>query len=145
MRIVNKQIPGQIIDRLEAGIVLSGAEVKAIRLGHADLNGAHARIMGLEAYLINAKIFPYPYARAEGYQETRSRKLLLHKKEILALKSKLDQGNFTLIPLALYDHDNRFKIELALTRGTKEYEKKKISKQKVLNRVASRELKERYR
>src|SRR6478672_3053806 len=74
----------------EAGINLIGAEVKAVKLGHADLTGSFVRIMGSEVYLINAKIFPYKYARPENYDEKRTRKLLLHKKEIISLKSKIE-------------------------------------------------------
>ena len=96
MRIANKKISHfKFEERLEAGIVLLGSEVKAVRLGHADITGSYVKILGKEAYLVNAKIFPYKFSRTEGYQENRSRKLLLHKKEILALKSKMDQGKFS--------------------------------------------------
>src|SRR3990172_3243403 len=108
MKIANKRafFDYQILEKLEAGITLYGAEVKAVRLGHADLTGSHVRIIGSEAYLINAKIFPYQYARQEGYDEKRTRKLLLHKKEILTLKSRLDGQNLTLIPVSLYTHNH---------------------------------------
>ncbi|MBI3070107.1 MAG: SsrA-binding protein, partial [Candidatus Levybacteria bacterium] len=90
MKITNKRAfyDYRLLDRFEAGINLIGSEVKAVRLGHADLTGSHVRILGSEAYLLNAKIFPYQYARPEGYDEKRTRKLLLHKSEIIALKSK---------------------------------------------------------
>src|SRR5438445_387769 len=92
-----------ITDRFEAGIHLLGAEVKAVRLGHADLSGSYVKIMGSEAYLINAKIFPYEYARPENYDSKRTRKLLLHKKQLIALKSKMDGSNLTLVPISLYN------------------------------------------
>src|SRR3990167_5864426 len=101
MKIINRYAKTfKIEEKLEAGIVLLGSEVKALRAGHADISNAYVRISGPEAYLINAKIFPYKFSRIVGYQEDRTRKLLLHKKEILALKSKMDQGKFTIIRYA---------------------------------------------
>lgn len=143
MKITNKSAPSSfsIIERLEAGLVLLGSEVKALRLGHADINGAYVKIIGLEAYLINAKIFPYEYSRLENYQEDRTRKLLIHKKEILALKSKLDQGSFTLIPTMIYEKKGNFKIEVALAKGLKKQDKRKDAKRQALNRAAERDLK----
>ena len=143
MKINNKTAPSsfEIIERVEAGIVLMGSEVKAIRLGHADINGAYVKIIGLEGYLINAKIFPYEYSRLENYQEDRTRKLLLHKREILALKSKLDQGSFTLIPIHIYEKKGNFKVEVALAKGKKKQERRKDAKNQAMNRAADRELK----
>lgn len=142
MRIVNKQSRNYKIDeKVEAGIVLLGSEVKAARLGHADITASYVKIMGYEAYLVGAKIFPYEFSRVENYDEKRTRKLLLHKKEILALKSKLETGNFTLIPLALYLKKGNFKLEIAIARGKKEFERKKDSKRRVLERVQAREMK----
>ena len=77
----------EILDRMEAGMNLYGFEVKAVKMGHADLTGSFVKITGSEAYLINAKIFPYQYARPDNYDQKRTRKLLLHKKELIALKS----------------------------------------------------------
>lgn len=142
MKILNKQVSiSKILEKIEAGIVLLGSEVKAIRLGHADINSSYVKIIGLEAYLVNAKIFPYKFSRTENYDENRTRKLLLHKKEILALKSKLDQGNFTLIPLSLYIKNGNIKLEIALGKGQKAYERRKDAKKHVMERVAQRELK----
>ena len=143
MRIVNKQVNlKDIQEKIEAGVVLLGSEVKAIRLGHADLNGSYVKIIGSEAYLINAKIFPYKFSRTDNYDERRTRKLLLHKKEILSLKSRLDQGNFSLVPTSLYIKNGNIKLEIVLGRGQKAYEKRKDSKRRVLDRVAERELKQ---
>src|SRR5436190_23263563 len=113
----------KIEEKLEAGIALLGSEVKALRLGHCDISSAYVRITGSEAYLINAKIFPYKFSRIEGYQEDRTRKLLLHKKEILALKMKMDQGKFTIIPLSMYLKDNNFKLAIALVLSKNKREK----------------------
>jgi SsrA-binding protein len=136
MKITNKRafFDYELKDRFEAGINLYGAEVKAIRMGHADLTGSHARILGSEAYLINAKILPYKYARPEGYNETRSRKLLLHKKEIISLKSKLDGEKLSLVPVSLYEKHGYIKVELALGKGKKEYDKRQAIKKKDLKR-----------
>jgi SsrA-binding protein len=76
-----------ILEKIEAGISLTGAEVKSLKGGHAQLDGAFVRIIGSEAFLVNAQIFPFAYARPEGYEPRRTRKLLLHKKELLSLKS----------------------------------------------------------
>ncbi len=143
MRIVNKSAPRnyKILEKIEAGITLLGSEVKAVRGGHVNLDGAHVRIMNQEAYLVNAKIYPYKYSRVDNYDESRSRKLLLHKKEITALKSRLDQGNFTLIPLALYTKNNRIKLEVALVQGKKQFEKRRELRKKVMDRDIERELK----
>lgn len=140
-KIFNKRAPYdyQLQEHFEAGIRLTGAEVKAVRLGHADLTGSHVRITGSEAYLINAQIFPYQYARPEGYDERRTRKLLLHKKEIIALKAKMDGQNLTIVPVSLYTTHNLIKCELALAKGKKQYEKKEAKKKKDLDRELERE------
>lgn len=132
MKIINKRAfyDYQLLERFEAGINLNGAEVKAIRLGHADLKGSFVKIIGSEAYLVNAKIFPYQYARPEGFGETRTRKLLLHKKEIIALRSKLEGSGLTIVPVSLYTTRNLIKVELALAKGKKKYDKKEAIKKR---------------
>ena len=142
MKITNRRAfyDYRILERLEAGINLYGAEVKAVRLGHADLTGSHVRILGSEAYLINAKIFPYKYSRPEGYDETRTRKLLLHKREIIALKSKTEGQNLTLVPLSLYTTKSFIKLEIALGKGKKQYDKKEAIKKKDIQREIEHEL-----
>jgi len=145
MKITNRRAfyDYQILEKLEAGINLYGAEVKAVRLGHADLTGSHVRILGSEAYLINAKIFPYQYSRPEGFDEKRTRKLLLHKREIIALKSKTEGQNLTLVPLSLYTTKSFIKLEIALGRGKKQYDKKESIKKKDIQREIEQELEER--
>ncbi|MCL5439168.1 MAG: SsrA-binding protein SmpB [Patescibacteria group bacterium] len=142
MKIVNKRafFDYEILDRFEAGINLYGSEVKAIRLGHADLTGSHVRIIGSEAYLLNAKIFPYKYAQIENYDEKRTRKLLLHKNEIISLKSKMEGSNLSIVPLSLYDKHHFIKVELALARGKKKYQKKEAIKKRDLQREIEQEL-----
>lgn len=143
MKIVNRRAfyDYEILERFEAGINLYGSEVKAIREGRADLTGSHVRIIGSEAYLINAKIFPYQYARLEQYDEQRTRKLLLHKNQIIALKSKIEGENLTIVPLSLYTKDRFIKVELALAKGKKKYEKKEALKRKDRQRELEEELK----
>lgn len=142
MKITNRKafFNFEILDRFEAGITLYGQEVKAIRLGHADLTGSFVKIIGSEAYLVNAKIFPYENARTDDYDETRTRKLLLHKSEIIALKSKMDSQNLSIVPLSLYIKSHLVKVELALARGKKKYDKKQSIKKKDLQRELETEL-----
>lgn len=134
----------QIMETLETGVVLTGAEVKAIRGGHVSIDGAHVRIMQGEAYLLNAKIFPYQFSHDhEGtYEETRKRKLLLHRKEITSLKSRLDNGKgLALVPISLYIKNKRVKVSIALGKGKKQYEKRQDIKKRDLDRQAQEVLK----
>jgi SsrA-binding protein len=145
MRIFNKNVPNQfnIEEKIEAGIVLQGQEVKAIKLGHADLTGSYVKLLGSEAYLINSRIFPYEYARAQGYQETRTRKLLLHRKELLKLRGKLSEGKHTLVGLSLYDtKTGLIKVEIGLARGKKKHEREKDVRRRELDLQGAREFKE---
>ena len=130
MKIFNKKatFEYEILERLEAGVSLTGAEVKSVKGGHAQLTGAFVRIIGSEAYLVNAQIFPYLYARPEGYDPKRTRKLLLHKSEFIRLKSKLDGANLTLIPLSWYTRGPLVKLEIGLARGKKQYEKREAKR-----------------
>ena len=143
MKILNKTAPSRfrIEEKYEAGIELLGSEVKAIRLGHVDLNSSYVKIMSGEAYLINAKIFPYKFSRVEGYTEDRTRKLLLHKKELLKLKNSLDTGKYTITPLSIYEKHGKFKLEIGVAKGKKDYERRKDLKQQAIKRDLDRELK----
>src|SRR3989344_4107889 len=113
-----------IEDTLEAGIVLSGHEVKSIRGGQASLDGAYVTIRGGEAYLRNAYIGKYKQAaNLEGYDESRERKLLLHKSEIIKLLDQTKGKGLTLIPLELYTSKRRIKLKVGVARGKKQYDK----------------------
>lgn len=142
MRIFNKRasFDYELGEHFEAGINLLGAEVKAVKLGHADLTGSHVRIMGSEAYLVGASIYPYEYARPEQYDERRTRKLLLHKVQIMNFRHKMDGQNLTIVPISLYTTGNLIKLEVALGKGKKKYEKKEAKKQKDLQRELERDL-----
>ncbi len=130
MKIVNRKAyyDYTILDRFEAGIHLVGSEVKSLRSGHAKLEGSFVRVIGSEMYLVGSQIFPYIYARPEGYDPARTRKLLLHKKEIVSLKSKLDGAHLTLVPLSWYTKGPLVKLEVGLAHGKKEYEKREAKK-----------------
>ena len=142
MKITNKKafFDYRLLERFEAGINLYGFEVKSVRLGKADLSGSFIKIIGSEAYLINAKIFPYQQAQIENYDDKRTRKLLLHKKEIIALKSKVEGSNLTLVPVSLYVKHGFVKVEVALGKGKKKFEKRESIKKKDLQRDIEREL-----
>ena len=114
--------------------MLTGAEVKAVRLGQADLTASFAKISGYEMYLYNVRIFPYQYARPDGYDETRTRKLLLHKKQILGIKSKMEGANLTLTPISMYTIRGLVKVELGLGKPKKVFQKKQAIKKRDLDR-----------
>lgn len=135
----------EILEKLEAGIVLTGSEVKSIRLGRAQLKDSFARVTGGEAYAVNLNISEYSFSRNEGYEAKRTRKLLLKKNEIKKLEGKLEQKGLSLVPLRLYERHNRFKLELGLVRGKKEYQKKEVKKRADIKREVEREVKVRYR
>lgn len=142
MKITNKKayFDYQLLDRFEAGINLYGFEVKSVRLGKADLTGSFIKIIGSEAYLLNAKIFPYQQAQIENYDDKRTRKLLLHKKEIISLKSKIDGANLSLVPVSMYLKNGFIKVEVALAKGKKKFEKRENIKKKDIQRDVEREL-----
>lgn len=141
MKIVNKKATYNytILDRFEAGVNLVGAEVKSLKTGHASLEGSFVRLIGSEAYLVNAQIFPYIYARPEGYDPKRTRKLLLHKKELISLKNKIEGANLTLIPLSWYNKGPLVKLEIGLARGKKQYEKREVKRREHQKRELERE------
>lgn len=146
MKIINKKafFDYEILEKIEAGIQLSGPEVKSVKGGHMNFEGAYVRLVGSEAYLVNAQIFPYnnarPPAGGESYEPRRTRKLLLHKKELLNLKIKLSQSNLTLVPIECYNKDNFVKLLIGLAKGKKKYEKREAIKRKDLQRNIEEEL-----
>lgn len=130
----------EIVQTLEAGMHLNGAEVKSIKGNRMSLEGSFVKVIGNEIYLVNAQIMPYPYARPEGYDPKRSRKLLLHKKEILALKTHVDSQRLTLIPLECYNHKGILKLKIALAKGRKEFQKREKIKRQDIQRETDREI-----
>lgn len=133
MRVINRKFHREyeIQEKFEAGISLTGAEVKSVRAGRIMLQDAFVKIIGSEAYLINADIPIYQFSRPAGYDSKRTRKLLLHKAQLLRLKGRLASGgNLTIAPLSCYNKGPRFKIEIALVKGRGELGKKKREKQR---------------
>ena len=131
----------EISETLEAGIILLGTEIKAMREGRANLSDAYARNMSGEIYLINAHIGQYSNARpGTNHEPKRSRKLLLKKAQISKLISQLDERGFTLVPIKIYLKNNRAKIELGVGRGKKLYDKRQSIIEKERNREATRAL-----
>lgn len=141
MRIVNRKARYNyhILESFEAGIILSGAEVKSLRAGKGDLSNGFARIQGEEAYLVNVYIFPY-LGQDASYDPRKTRKLLLHKDQIKALVGKLSSKGKALIPLSIYEKNNMFKVQLALAQTKRKFDKKKKVKEKDEQRDLEREL-----
>ncbi len=131
----------EISETLEAGIMLLGTEIKAMREGRANLSDAYARNMSGEIYLINAHIGQYSNARpGTNHEPKRSRKLLLKKVQISKLISQLDERGFTLIPMKIYLKSNRAKVQLGVGKGKKLYDKRRSIMERERNREASRAL-----
>lgn len=127
-------------DRYEAGMVLTGTEVKSLRLGKASLVDSYAKIKNGELWLVNCQIQPYPFAYYDNHEPTRQRKLLLHKRELAKLGSKIQEQGQSLIPLALYFKNGRAKVELALAKGKKLHDKRASIKQRDQEREMERAL-----
>jgi len=144
MKIINRKFHREYreIEKYEAGIALTGAEVKSIRSGRLRIDDAFVRIMGSEAYLINAEIPIYEFARSDTYESKRTRKLLLHKRELLKLKVKMASGGLTLAPVSCYNKGPLIKLEIALVKGRKDIEKRKIEKKRDIKIREEREMKE---
>lgn len=115
----------EVVDTIECGIALQGSEVKSIREGKVQLRDAFARVQGGEVWLHGMHVSPYAFASSFGSHEPeRPRKLLLHRREIDALGAKTQQQSLTLVPLSIYFKDGRAKVEMALARGRRSYDKR---------------------
>ena len=134
-----------IEEKFEAGIVLTGTEVKALRLGNANLNDAFAQIRSGEAFLNNLHVSPYEFGNRANHDADRARKLLLHKKEIVKLFSKMREQGYTVVPLRLYFKNGLVKVELGLAKGKKLYDKREDLKEKDSKRDIAQALKSRNR
>jgi SsrA-binding protein len=119
---------------MEAGMVLLGAEVKSLREGRANLVDSYARVKRGEVFLYNMHISPYPFAHGLDLDPTRTRKLLLKRKEIRRLIGKTEVKGYSLIPTKVYFRKGRAKVEIALARGKKKYDKRRTLKEKELTR-----------
>lgn len=128
----------QLAKKYQAGLALSGAEVKSLRLKHGSLAGAYIKPLGRELFLINAQINPYQFANDPDYDPKRSRKLLLRKREIAELITNSRQKGWAILPLSIELAHNKIKLNLALGRGKKEFEKREIIKKRELKRELER-------
>ena len=136
MKISNKKATFnyEIIESFETGIVLTGAEVKSIKDGRINLTDSFVKIISGDLYLVNAEIPQYKYSSDEFYDARRSRKLLVKKKELVQMDSKLKAKKLVLIPLSIYTKGKLVKVEVAYARGRKRHEKKQREKEREMNR-----------
>ncbi|MDD2822575.1 MAG: SsrA-binding protein SmpB [Candidatus Daviesbacteria bacterium] len=132
MRIVNKKglHNYHILESLEAGIQLTGPEVKSIRAGRVDMGQSHAKIINGEVSLINMNIPAYQNAPIKNYDPIKSRKLLLHRDQITSLIGKLSGKGVALVPVSIYEKNNMIKVELGLGKSKKEFDKRRIIKER---------------
>ena len=133
MKISNKKATFnyEIIESFETGIVLTGAEVKSIKDGRINLTDSFVKIISGDLYLVNAEIPQYKYSSDEFYDARRSRKLLVKKKELVQIDSKLKAKKLVLIPLSIYTKGKLVKVEVAYARGRKRHEKKQREKERI--------------
>jgi SsrA-binding protein len=132
----------ELLETFEAGVVLSGAEVKSVRGGKANLNGAYVIIRGEEAYLVNASISPYQVANTpKNYDPERARKLLLSKKELAELERGSEQNGLTIVAIKWYNKNRYLKLLIALARGKKKVDKRETLKKRDTKRDIDRILK----
>ncbi len=131
----------ELIERFEAGLELLGTEVKSLRASQADLDGSYARIEEQQCWLVGAGIAQYQQAGQSFHEPMRKRRLLLHKAEIHRIRTKLEQRGFTLVPLRIYFNDRGLaKIELALARGKRQYDKRKAIAEREQKRDIARNM-----
>ena len=131
----------EILETYEAGIVLTGTEIKSVRQGKANLKDSYAIVKNNELFLLNMHISQYKEGNIFNHNETRTRKLLMHKKEILKLRDSIEKDGNTLIPIKLYFKGNCAKILIGLSRGKKNYDKRESIKKKDLEREMKRNFK----
>ncbi len=145
MKILNKKFLRnfEVVETFDAGIALTGAEVKSIRSGGLRLDGAHIAFLEDGPHLIGAEVSKYRFADDDNYDPKRSRKILLGSKEILKIKGRLNSGRgLTVVPVSCYNKNALLKLEIALARGRKELKKRKYDKQKTIIRDEKRRAKD---
>lgn len=146
MEILNRQARHNyfIEEEFECGIVLKGTEIKSIRAGKCNLKDSYSIVRNNELYVLNMFISHYKEGNIFNHNETRTRKLLMHKKEILKLNDKIRLEGYTLIPLKLYFKNNKAKILLGLCKGKKNYDKRETIKERDLEREMKKNNKNSY-
>jgi len=132
-----------IEDRFEAGIALTGTEIKSVRASRVNLRDGFVMIRNGEAWLINVHIAPYDFGNRENHEPRRERRLLLHRQEIRKLLSKVSERGWTIVPLSMYLTKGRAKVEIALVRGKRLYDRKDAVAERDADRELRRELKDR--
>jgi SsrA-binding protein len=134
-----------VVQKLEAGVVLTGTEVKALRDGKANLKDAYVIFKNGEAYLFGLHISLYSHGNIQNHEPERTRKLLLHKRELEKLHTQTAEKGLTVVPLRLYFKGPRVKTEIAVVRGKKQYDKRDTERTRELDREAAAAMKERHR
>ena len=124
----------QIFDTIEAGIVLTGTEIKSLRLGKANIRDSYVRVKNNEMFIINMHISSYENGNIFNHDETRERKLLLHKKEIFKFRDKIKLEGYTIVPLKVYLKNGRAKVLIGLAKGKKNYDKREEIKKRDIER-----------
>ena len=134
-----------ILDRYEAGVALQGTEVKSVRAGQVQLKESYVAVRDGEAWLFNAHISPYAYGNRENHDPVRTRKLLLHRREIDKLAEEASTKGMTLVVTRLYLKSGRVKVEIGVARGKKLYDKRETEMRRTIDRETRAQLKERNR
>ena len=134
-----------VLENLEAGIELKGAEVKSLREGRANLKGSFARIENNEVWVYNMHVAPYSHHDAVAPEPLRKRRLLLHRSQINTLTGKVFQKGFTIVPLSLYFHKGKAKVEIGLCKGKRQYDKREKIKERTMQRDVERAVRERMK
>lgn len=133
----------EILDRAEAGLALVGTEVKSIREGGLSFRDSYVEFRGGELFLVGCRVAPYSHGNLMNHPESRTRKLLLHKREILKLGGRASERGLTLVPLRAYFRNGRIKLEIALARGKRAHDKREAIKRRDVERETRQALRER--
>ena len=135
----------EILDTYEAGIVLQGTEVKSIMAGRIQLKESYVAVKDDEVWLMNAHVSPYKHGNVQNHEPLRTRKLLLHRREIEKLKKAVDQKGMTLVVTKVYWRNGRIKFEIGVARGKKLFDKRETLRRKTMDKETDRQLKENLR
>lgn len=135
----------ELLERFEAGLVLTGTEIKSIRANHVSLQRSYVQPRGDELWLLEANISPYEHGNRENHEPTRPRKLMLHRREINRILTQLAQKGLTVVPTRLYLKGGRAKVEVALARGKRKVDKREDIARRDADRQVERALREKYR
>ena len=143
MEILNKRARFDyfIEEEIEAGIVLTGTEIKSVRDGKCNIKDCYGVVRNGEVFLLNMYIAQYKEGNIFNHEETRSRKLLLHKKEIKKITQAIEVGGYTLVPIKGYFKDNKFKILLGICKGKKNFDKRETIKERDIKREVAKNIK----